>query len=266
MKTSSSFFVLTVLLISFVVIGESYCQMHVGKLVGFFDEIFPADSSFYLTADKMPEPVGGIEAITKNVVYPNLAKQAGIQGKVFVTALVDEKGNVIETKILKGIGSGCDEAASKAISSVKFTPGIKDGKAVKVKITIPVMFKLSDKDKQEAIEQNKKHEKKIKEAFEKDVYLSVDKMPEPVGGIEAIMSKIVYPKEAKEAGIQGKVFVAALIDESGNVAEASVQKGIGSGCDEAALAAIKTTKFTPGVLNNKNVKVKVFIPVMFKLQ
>jgi len=80
MKTSSRFFVLTVLLISFV-IGESYCQMHVGKLVGFFDEMFPADSSFYLTADKMPEPVGGIGAITKYVVYPNLAKQAGIQEK-----------------------------------------------------------------------------------------------------------------------------------------------------------------------------------------
>jgi TonB family protein len=228
--------------------------------------MFEADSAFYVSADKMPEPVGGIEAIIKNVVYPELAKQAGIQGKVFVAALIDEKGNVIETDILKGIGSGCDESAAKAISNVKFTPGMKNGKPVKVKITIPVMFKLSDKDKQEAIEQNKKHEKTLKEGFDKDVYLSVDKMPEPVGGLEAIMSKIVYPKEAKESGTQGKVFVALLIDESGNVAEASVQKGIGSGCDEAAIAAIKSTKFTPGILNDKKVKVKVFIPVVFKLQ
>lgn len=266
MKIQKNFFSLVTILITIVLVNQSFSQMSIGRFVGFLDEMFEADSSFYLSADKMPEPIGGIEAITKNVVYPNFAKQAGIQGKVFVTALIDEKGNVTETDILKGIGSGCDESAAKAISAVKFTPGIKNGKPVKVKITIPVMFKLSDKDKQEAIEQNKKHEMKLKEAFDKDVYLSVDKMPEPVGGLESIMSKIEYPKEAKEAGIQGKVFVAILIDESGNVAEASVQKGIGGGCDEAALKAVQATKFTPGILNDKKVKVKVFIPVVFKLQ
>ena len=93
--------------------------------------------------DKYPEPVGGIEAMIKNVVYPVSAKEAGIQGKVFVKALIDEQGNVTETSILKSVNEDCDKAALDAIKKTKFTPGFKDNKPVKAEITIPVMFKLS---------------------------------------------------------------------------------------------------------------------------
>jgi protein TonB len=93
--------------------------------------------------DKYPEPVGGIEAMIKNVVYPVSAKEAGIQGKVFVKALIDEQGNVTETSILKSVNEDCDKAAIDAIKKTKFTPGIKDNKPVKAEVTIPVMFKLS---------------------------------------------------------------------------------------------------------------------------
>lgn len=93
--------------------------------------------------DKYPEPTGGIEAMIKNVVYPQTAKDQGIQGKVFVKATIDEKGNVLETSILKSVNDDCDKAAMDAIKKTKFTPGIKDNKPVKAEITIPVMFKLS---------------------------------------------------------------------------------------------------------------------------
>lgn len=93
--------------------------------------------------DKYPEPIGGIEAMIKNVVYPQTAKDQGIQGKVFVKATIDEKGNVLETSILKSVNDDCDKAAMDAIKKTKFTPGIKDNKPVKAEITIPVMFKLS---------------------------------------------------------------------------------------------------------------------------
>lgn len=93
--------------------------------------------------DKYPEPVGGIEVMIKNVVYPVSAKEAGIQGKVFVKAIIDEKGNVTETSILKSVNDDCDKAAMDAIKKTKFTPGIKDNKPVKAEVTIPVMFKLS---------------------------------------------------------------------------------------------------------------------------
>ena len=93
--------------------------------------------------DKYPEPVGGIEAMIKNVTYPQTAKDQGIEGKVFVKAIIDEKGNVLETSILKSVNDDFDKAAMDAIKKTKFTPGIKDNKPVKAEVTIPVMFKLS---------------------------------------------------------------------------------------------------------------------------
>lgn len=93
--------------------------------------------------DKYPEPVGGIEEMIKNVVYPISAKEAGIEGKVLVKAIIDENGYVTETSILKSINKDCDKAAMDAIKKTKFTPGIKDNKPVKAEVTIPVMFKLS---------------------------------------------------------------------------------------------------------------------------
>ena len=93
--------------------------------------------------DKYPEPVGGIEEMIKNVVYPASAKEAGIEGKVFVKTIIDELGNVTETSIIKSVNDDCDTAAMDAIKKTKFTPGIKNNKPVKAEVTIPVMFKLS---------------------------------------------------------------------------------------------------------------------------
>ena len=93
--------------------------------------------------DKFPEPIGGIEAMIKNVVYPVSAKESGIQGKVLVKTIIDEKGNVVETEIIESVNADCDKAAMDAIKKTKFTPGIKDNKPVKAEVTIPVMFKLS---------------------------------------------------------------------------------------------------------------------------
>jgi periplasmic protein TonB len=91
-------------------------------------------------------------------------------------------------------------------------------------------------------------------------------LPEPIGGMAAIQRKIVYPEIAKRAGIEGRVIVKAFIDENGNVNKVEVVKGIGAGCDKAALKAVKETKFKPGKQREKPVKVQVMIPVVFKLK
>jgi len=87
-----------------------------------------------------------------------------------------------------------------------------------------------------------------------------------VGGIKGIQEKIVYPEIAKRAGVEGKVYVLAFVDETGTVTKAQVLKGIGAGCDEAALDAVLKTKFKPGKQRGKPVKVQVSIPIIFKLQ
>lgn len=98
---------------------------------------------FVEKVSEMPIPIGGMNAIAINVHYPEIAKRAGIQGRVFVKAFIDEEGNVAATEIIKGIGSGCDQAAIEAIQKTKFHPGKENGKPVKVQVSIPIMFKLN---------------------------------------------------------------------------------------------------------------------------
>ena len=95
-------------------------------------------------AEKMPQPVGGIGAIYKNITYPQTAKQAGIQGKVYVLIYINENGGVDDVKIVKGLGGGCDEAAIAGIKNAKFSPAENGGKPVKVKLSMAIEFKLTD--------------------------------------------------------------------------------------------------------------------------
>jgi protein TonB len=94
-------------------------------------------------AETMPEAVGGIEAIYKKLEYPALAKKAGIEGKVYLLVYVNESGEVDDVKVLKSVPGGCDEAAIKAVKSVKYTPGKNGGAPVKVKLSLCITFKIA---------------------------------------------------------------------------------------------------------------------------
>ncbi|MFZ1289063.1 MAG: energy transducer TonB [Melioribacteraceae bacterium] len=93
----------------------------------------------------------------------------------------------------------------------------------------------------------------------------LDKMPEIKGGIQELAKNIKYPESAKVEGIEGKVLVKAVIDEVGNVESAEVEKSVNKDLDEAAISAVKLTKFTPGEKDGKFVKAEVVIPIKFKL-
>jgi protein TonB len=100
------------------------------------------ETAYLPFADVMPEPVGGLGAISKRLVYPEMAKNAQIQGKIYLIAYINEKGDVDDVKIIKGLPAGCDDAAIKAIKETKFVPGKQNGTPVKVQLSIPVSFKL----------------------------------------------------------------------------------------------------------------------------
>lgn len=106
-------------------------------------KIVEEEIQYFEVVEEMPEPIGGIEAIQKKIVYPEIAKRAGVEGKVYILAYVDENGNVTKTEVLKGIGAGCDEAAEKAVRETKFKPGKQRGKPVRVKVAVPIIFKLN---------------------------------------------------------------------------------------------------------------------------
>lgn len=102
--------------------------------------------------------------------------------------------------------------------------------------------------------------------MEGEEYLAfAEEMPAPVGGLPAIIKNVKYPEIAKKGNVQGKVYVMAFINEKGGVDDVKIIKGIGGGCDEAAIDAVKQGKFTPGKNKGKGVKVKFTMAIQFKL-
>ena len=97
-------------------------------------------------------------------------------------------------------------------------------------------------------------------------YLSVEVMPEPIGGMKAIYKKIHYPVAAKKNNIEGTVLIRVFIDRDGEVLDAQVLKGIGYGCDESARIAVFYHRFKPGLQKGQRVKIQTDILIEFKLK
>ena len=105
------------------------------------------EPEYYMVVEQMPEFPGGLEMLNdylkENIKYPEAAKEAGVEGRVFVSFIVDLDGRVSNVKAMRGIGGGCDEEAVRVVESMpKWKPGIHKGKVVRVAFNLPIYFKL----------------------------------------------------------------------------------------------------------------------------
>ncbi len=107
------------------------------------NHIYPQEESYVAVAEVMPEIIGGLQELHKKISYPDFAKRAGMEGKVFVLAFINENGDVDDVKIIKGIGGGCDEEVAKAVKKTKFKPAMNKSVPVKAKFPVAFTFKLS---------------------------------------------------------------------------------------------------------------------------
>ncbi len=105
------------------------------------------EPEIFIVVERMPELIGGLEAIQSKIVYPEIARLAGIEGRVMVSFVIDEQGNVHNPVVVRGIGGGCDEAAIEAVKRAKFVPGMQRGRPVKVRFTLPITFRLNVSDR-----------------------------------------------------------------------------------------------------------------------
>ena len=97
--------------------------------------------------EKQPEFPGGTDSmfafIQRNIRYPEEAKRSGIEGRVFVTFVIEKDGQVSNAKILRDIGGGCGEEALRVVNSMpKWKPGTQRGNPVRVQFNLPIMFQL----------------------------------------------------------------------------------------------------------------------------
>ena len=242
----------------------------------------PENDSIYQIVDEMPQYPGGekamMEYVAKNVKYPQEAKDKEIQGRVFVSFVVEKDGSVSTVKVLRGIGGGCDEEAVRVVSSMpKWKPGIKDGKPVRVSYMMPLNFKLTEG--QPAKPSKKADANKPDMKPDKDgVYQIVEEMPRFPGDEKALMeylkSNLQMPEKYKGDDAEFRLaeyrtFVRFVVTEDGSISDVNlIKKTEGfKDLDDEALRVVKAMpKWNPGKMDGKPVKVYFHLPVVFKFK
>lgn len=223
------------------------------------------NETVFTVVEKMPSFPGGdaelLKYIAANIRYPKESQERREQGRVICSFIVGRDGSVTHPEVLRSVSPLLDEEAVRIINMMpRWNPGMQRGRAVAVKYTVPITFRL----KKPAVE--KKEERKV----EKTLRLA-EVMPEFPGGLPELLKfiarNIKYPIEAQEAGIQGRVICRFVVDKEGNIVEPQIERGIDPSLDQEALRVVGLMpRWTPGRENGRRVRVSYTIPVTFRLQ
>ena len=254
-----------VLLTSLVVAGPAAAQSE-------------SDNKVYTYVEQMPTMPNGegqgaiVAAIQERLVYPELARREKVTGRVFVSFVVTTTGKIVDIKVVKGLGAGCDEAAVQAVQQLPtLVPGKQNGRAVAVSFTVPVTFQDSGPATPLA----------------NRVYTYVEQMPtlpgqpaQPDKLVEGVLASyganlnpvqkavgknLVLPAEVLDGRSEGIVYASFVVSPSGEVGEAKIVRGLCAACDAAVLAAVhKLPRFVPGQQGGRPVAVLLNLPVTLK--
>lgn len=102
------------------------------------------EEDFFTVVEQMPELIGGLQELQSKIQYPEAARRAGIEGRVYVQFIVNEEGQVENPQVVRGIGGGADEEALRAVREAEFRPGMQRGRPVRVQYSLPIVFQLSN--------------------------------------------------------------------------------------------------------------------------
>ncbi len=117
------------------------------EIIDFVDEEEVDENKVFMVVEKMPTFPGGDAALMKylqkNVKFPAIAQENGIQGRVYVEFVVNKDGRIVDVKILKGVDRHLDEEALRVVQNMpSWEPGEQRGKPVRVSYRLPINFTL----------------------------------------------------------------------------------------------------------------------------
>ncbi|MDP9078108.1 MAG: TonB family protein [Bacteroidota bacterium] len=131
--------------------GDKNADVVIDEPVGTSDQKVTEEdpNKIFTSVEKVPEFPGGMEGfgryLSKNIRYPAVARENGTQGKVIVSFVCERDGSLTDVHVTRGIGDGCDEEAIRVIkASPHWSPGIQNGRPVRVAYSVPISFTLSE--------------------------------------------------------------------------------------------------------------------------
>jgi len=198
---------------------------------------------------------------TADPVYPEEARKAGIEGIVIIEARTDEKGRVVAATVLRSVPK-LDQAAVDAVKQWVYEPMLIKGKPVGVIFTVTMKFQLKDKDKPAKDSATAVSVSEIDEEFAKGA-VKVEGEIKPPKLVKMISP--VYPEEARKAGLQGVVILAARIDTDGRVKDVKILRSIPQ-LDQAAVDALKQWVYEPLLKGGKPAEAVFNVTVRFQLK
>ncbi|OFY47229.1 MAG: hypothetical protein A2X22_08500, partial [Bacteroidetes bacterium GWF2_49_14] len=221
--------------------------------------------------------------IQKNVEYPADAKTKKIQGTVYITFIVDTKGQVVQPEIIRSVDPILDQEVMRALkTSPAWTPGMQKGKPVNVAFAMPIKFilhgnttqKLKEPEEENPEEAaamiNNYNDSQIQKG--KQAFQIVEEMPVFQGGgikefAKWAQASVKYPSIAMENGIHGTVYVSFLVTKEGKVEDVEIARKIDPSLDAEVLKVIRSSPdWTPGLQRGNPVNVAFNIPIKFKMQ
>lgn len=231
----------------------------------------------FVVVQEMPVFPGGDSTLMKfiksNIQYPKNAKDKNIQGRVILRFCVTNEGKIAKVGVLKGVDPEIDQEAIRVIKMLpEWKPGKQGGKPVNVWYSVPVTFALSSPPVQPALNQ----EIQISPPLPPPpppmtLPKGYDEPPVFQGGETAlfkfIQTNIMYPPEAKEKGITGKVIISYIITETGAIDNVNIRESADPLLDLEALRVVKSLPaWLPAKFKGVPVRVSYTIPINFALK
>lgn len=170
----------------------------------------PDNNEVFVVVENQPEYPGGsaamMEFLAANIQYPAEAKDKGIQGRVITNFVIETDGSISDVQIVRGVDPLLDKEAARVIGSMpKWKPGVQRGNEVRVRYTLPVVFRLPAK------------QPLLDEIVIKPVPMPIEFPGGSSAMLKYISDNVKYPVIAQENGIQGLVEVTCSVNSDGEV-------------------------------------------------
>ncbi len=283
-------FLTTVSVFSLFVINVSFGQMpseHIYKVV----EELPSYSDCEGYADRNKKQSCSDqkvnEYIYKNLKYPAIARENGVQGSVQVSFIVEKDGSTSNHKIIRNIGAACGDEAVRLIQKMeKWSPAKNRGKAVRCELKQVVRFEIPV-----LVDQRIESEPNVESSSpnpptslpkKNEIFRIVEDMPRFPGceeeedirerkdcstkkQLKYVYGELKYPTEAKKNGIEGTVVVTYVVEKDGSITGAKIIRDVEMGCGDEALRIVNTMpNWIPGKQRGKAVRVQFNLPIRFQ--